>query len=100
MPTNDEIKILAFIALGLMILFIFLVGHIILQCRKKQNVEPTPVTEAGLTQYDGLPPGGAILLAWTESGGNPRWHRKMQDQVREQMPVLARALDRFVDSNI
>lgn len=99
MPTNDEVKILAFIALGLMILFIFLCGHIILQSRKRQSVESTPVTEEGLQQYDGLPPGGAILLAWTDPGENPRWHRKMQDQVREQMPVLARALDRFVDSN-
>jgi hypothetical protein len=98
-PTNDEIKILAFIALGLLILFICLVLHIILSCRKKQDAASTPVTEEGLLQYDNLPPGGAILLAWTESGGNPRWHRKMQDQVREQMPVLARALDRFVDSN-
>lgn len=69
----------------------------LLGCRKQEKV--TPVTKQGLEQYDDLPPGAAILLAWTEAGANPQWHREMQNEVRKTMPVLARALDRFIQNN-
>lgn len=54
----------------------------------------TPITEAGLRKYDHLPPLEAALLAWSEPGSEERRHRLMQNKVRNQMPLLARALDR------
>lgn len=96
---DNEVKILAFIALGLMVLFMFLCGQIILRSRKQQNIEATPVTEEGLAQFDDLPAGLAVALSWSEPGDNPRWHRKMQEDVRDRMPVLARSLDRMVETD-
>lgn len=91
-------KIVFFIALGLGILFILVVGQMILRRKKRKTVEPTPVTGAGLAQYDDFPPGYAVMMAWSEAGDNPRWHSRMQAEVRAQMPVLARALDRMVEN--
>lgn len=99
MPTDNELKILAFIALGLFILFILIAGSLILRSRKQQEMVKTPITEEGLAQYDDLPAGEAVLLAWTEAGNNPRWHMLRQDDVRAEMPVLARALDRLASTN-
>jgi hypothetical protein len=93
--SDNEIKILGFLAICLGMLLVFVVGHLILRGRK-QNVEETPVTEEGLQQFDDLPPGIAVILAWSEPGDNPKWHYAMQDVIRGQMPVLARALDRLV----
>lgn len=98
MPTDNEVKILAFIAIGLMILFVFLCGQIILRSRKQRNDESTPVTEEGLKQFDDLLPVYAAVLAWTDPGANERWHNKMKNDVREKMPLLARALDRMVEN--
>lgn len=58
----------------------------------------TPVTRKGLKQFDRMTPEQAILNAWTQVGGHPNYHRKMQLEVRDAMPLLARALDRLVDS--
>lgn len=91
-------RIWSYIAIGLGLLFIFLVGEMILRRRKQRAIKPTPVTEEGLAQYDDFAPGEAVYLAWSEPGDNPRWHNKMQDEVRSQMPVLARALDRLVEN--
>lgn len=99
MPTPDELRLISFIALGLLILFIFVAGCMILRSRKQQEMAGTPVTEQGLQQYDYLPSGMAVMMAWSELGDNPRWHQKMQDEVRQNMPVLARALDRMVETN-
>jgi hypothetical protein len=55
----------------------------------------TPVTQAGLRRYDHLPAAEAVKLAWSDPGSNLSWHRKMQALVEEQMPLLARALDRL-----
>lgn len=55
----------------------------------------TPVTDKGLCQYDHLPVAEAVLLAWAEEGNAPFHHRMMQAAVRDQMPLLARALDRL-----
>lgn len=101
MPTPDELKILAYLAIGLFVLFIFLCGQLILRRRNEQKIqaEQTPYTEQGLTQYDDFAPGEAVYLAWSEAGDFPRWHSKMQDDVRKNMPVLARALDRMVETN-
>jgi hypothetical protein len=96
-----DIKILAFIAIGLMVLFIFIAGQVIVKAMQDRKLKEaiTPMTEEGLTQFDELPPGLAVTLAWSEPGDFPRWHQKMQDEVRQQMPVLARALDRMVESD-
>ena len=56
----------------------------------------TPVTRKGLKQFDWMTPEQAALNAWTQVGGNPYWHDKMRTQVRDAMPLLARALDRMV----
>ncbi len=68
--------------------------------RNKQKVEMarTPVSEEGLKTYDDLPVEEAVALAWSEAGNNPTWHFRMQQIVRAQMPVLARALDRMVET--
>lgn len=97
---SEELKILSFICIGLGILFLFLVGEMILRRRKQRTIESeaTQYTEEGLTQYDDFAPGEAVYLAWTENGDFPRWHSKMQDEVRKNMPVLARALDRMVEN--
>lgn len=59
-------------------------------------VEPTPVTRAGVLKYDSYPPAIAAVKAWSDPGkGNPIWHKKMQGNVRKQMPLLAKALDRL-----
>lgn len=81
-------------------LFLFLAGEAILRRRKQRIIESTitPVTEVGLTQYDDYAPGEAVILAWSEAGDFPHWHRHMQDEVRSNMPVLARALDRMVEN--
>lgn len=68
--------------------------------KEAQKVEPAePITEDILKQYDDLPSGMAIYLAWVEDGTSPRLHRKLQDAVRAEMPILARALDRMVEED-
>ncbi|WNN94561.1 hypothetical protein SEA_LEWANDO_58 [Arthrobacter phage Lewando] len=57
----------------------------------------TPVTEDGLKTFDSLPADEAVLAAWMYEGNHPAWHHRMQQIVRAQMPVLARALDRLVE---
>lgn len=94
--TTDQLIALA--AIFGFILLIYIVGEIFLRCRKPKGVLSTPVTDAGLAQFDDLSPGEAVIMAWSESGDNPRWHHKMQDDVRAQMPVLGRALDRMVEN--
>lgn len=48
--------------------------------------------------YDDQSPAEAARLAWSNPGRSPETHRKAQDMVRSQMPLLARALDRLVDT--
>lgn len=88
-------KLLALTLICIMMLFVYLIGELFLR-RRKQEAE-TPVTKEGLVQYDELPSGVAVLMAWTEAGGNPLHHFKMQDEVRKKMPLLARALDRMAN---
>lgn len=89
-------KLFALALICLIMLFAYLIGELFLR-RRKQEAEKTPVTKEGLVQYDELPSGVAVLMAWTEPGGNPLWHFEMQDEVRKKMPVLARALDRMAN---
>lgn len=56
----------------------------------------TPVTRKGLQQYDKMLPADAAMLAWGNAGEHPEYHRKMKEEVRRAMPLLARALDRMV----
>lgn len=59
----------------------------------------TPVTLRGLQQFDHLPAAEAVVLAWTVPGPAPRYHRDMKILVEEQMPVLARAIERLVEES-
>lgn len=97
---DEELKIAAFFAIGLGVLFLFLAGEMVLRRRKQRIIESqiTLFTEEGLKQYDDFAPGEAVIMAWSEPGAFPRWHIKMQDEVRTKMPVLARALDRMVEN--
>lgn len=54
-----------------------------------------PVTPEGLAQFDNLPAEEAVLKAWTETGPYSDYHQHVQNQIRRQMPVLGRALDRL-----
>lgn len=85
----------AFVAIGLSLLFIYLIGEAILRRRKQKDLEPTPEPEVDITEYDELPPGVAVTLAWFETGEDPIKHYKQQDAIRAHMPVLGRALDRM-----
>lgn len=49
---------------------------------------------SSIHRYDHLRALTAARLAWTEKGSDPRRHEEMRKQVRKQMPLLARALDR------
>ena len=46
-------------------------------------------------RYDHLEPLEAAALAWSSHGGNPQRHEMARNQVRDAMPLLARALDRL-----
>ena len=94
--TSDQL--IALVAIFGFILSIYIAGEIFLLCRKRKEVPPTPVTKEGLAKFDDLSPGEAVLMAWSEPGDNPHYHRMIQDDVRAQMPVLARALDRMVEN--
>lgn len=50
-----------------------------------------------LEKYDHLPPEQAIIRAWTEGEPSPRWHALAVRDVHNAMPLLARAIDRFVE---
>lgn len=56
----------------------------------------TPVTPSALEKYDRWPAADAVRLAWGEAGPRTAWHAAAKAQVRECMPLLARALDRLV----
>lgn len=64
---------------------------------ENHEVPETPVTESGLTQYDGKDALDAIIDAWVIQGVESLYHRRMQDNVRRSMPLLGRALDRAAE---
>ena len=51
-----------------------------------------------IEMYDMLPPDQAVARAWNDPGRSPMTHREAQDNLRKSMPLLARALDRLVDT--
>lgn len=51
-----------------------------------------------IRMYDRLSPEEAVYKAWSVAGKSPATHRAAQDRLRREMPLLARALDRLVDS--
>lgn len=81
-----------------MVFVLFILDIVLSKCYRRKAVDATPVTEEGLKQYDDYAPGEAVILAWSEAGNNPLWHEIQQDEVRNKMPVLARALDRMVEN--
>ena len=60
----------------------------------------TPVTPEGLAQYDELPAEEAVVRAWGLAGDYVNHHFRMQEEVKKQMPVLGRALDRLMWDHI
>lgn len=60
-----------------------------------KNRRKTPVTAAGLRKYDHLPPAEAARRAWSQSGNHPEWDRQRKEDMRDMLPLLARALDRL-----
>lgn len=95
MVFDDKFAVFFAIICGLM--FVWALWSVPLNMIRKRAVAETPVTEEGLAKYDDLPAGLAVAHAWSDTGNNPHYHRMMQDDVRAQMPLLARALDRMVD---
>lgn len=91
---------LIFMSLIGLLLLVTHLSAVRIEKQNKQRVEMarTPVSEEGLKAYDELSADEAVALAWSEAGVNPTWHFRMQQIVRAQMPVLARALDRMVET--
>ena len=52
----------------------------------------------GKYMYEHLTPEEAVRQAWVNPGISPRTHEEAQKRLRKDMPLLARALDRLVDS--
>ena len=48
-----------------------------------------------LTMYDDLPAAEAVAKAWTVPGPVPGLHEQMRRNIRHDMPLLGRALDRL-----
>lgn len=51
-----------------------------------------------ILMYDRLSPQEAVIQAWSDAGRSPAAHQAAQNRLRKDMPLLARALDRLVDS--
>jgi hypothetical protein len=65
---------------------------------KRRNSSDTgSVAEPGLDKYDHLSPEESVVAAWTASYANPELNETAKDQVRDAMPLLARALDRMAN---
>jgi hypothetical protein len=60
----------------------------------------TPASSTGVRKFDHLSPAEAVQRAWLDPGNHPDWHRRMQERVRLEMPVLARALDRLAKERV
>lgn len=63
----------------------------------------TPITPDGLIKYDDLPVEEALWRAWNDPGSHSvqrlTWHAYRRKDVRDNMPLLARALDRLPNPN-
>lgn len=92
-------KLIAFACILGVLMLLGAAGLIWINTRRERRnvVLETPVTEEGLAQFDDLPAALAVGLCWSAPGDNPRWHLKMQEEVRATMPVLARNLDRLIE---
>jgi hypothetical protein len=67
--------------------------------KNKDEAPKTLVTEEELTQFDELPAGIAVSMAWAEPEEQVAQHRQTQKAVRAQMPILGRSLDRMIESD-
>ena len=52
-----------------------------------------------IEMYDRLDPASAVRKAWRDPGKSEWTHREAQENLRKTMPLLARALDRLVDTH-
>jgi hypothetical protein len=55
----------------------------------------TSLTRDELRRYDHLSPTEAVKRAWTDYEDMTDRHFRLQNRLREEMPVLSRALDRL-----
>lgn len=53
-----------------------------------------PTANSRIRALDHLPALTAARLAWSDPGREPHHHEAMKREVREKMPLLARALDK------
>ena len=67
---------------------------------RSETMSHTPVTPEGLARFDDLTPVQAVVKAWTVPGSHPDWHNHMKAMLSNQMPVLARALDRLAKEEV
>lgn len=58
----------------------------------------TPINISRIEIYDHLSPQEAVVAAWTKAGNNECWHRQCKVQLRNSMPLLARAIERLAEN--
>lgn len=87
-------KLIAFICILAMVMLLWTFAS---TRRISKWTPPEPDEDETLNKYDTLPPGEAVAYAWSDNEPNPHLHEMRKDDVRAQMPLLARALDRLVE---
>jgi hypothetical protein len=77
----------------------FIAGRIYERNKDKTDLPGPVLTSTGMARYDELPAGIAVAESWLEPVDTPELHHKRQVVVRTQMPLLARSLDRLVETD-
>lgn len=94
MTLNQIYQLEALISMLAFLAILAVLGHRVLE----KNHE-AKVPEVASDKYDDLPPGYAVMMAWSEAEAtDQRAHHKKKELVRSTMPDLARALDRMVEN--
>lgn len=76
---------------------VFIFATLVIVSRSKYRRPQEPIDVDDIEKYDHLPPGIAVAYAWEESDVGSHLHEMRKDEVRAQMPLLARSLDRLVE---
>lgn len=79
--------------------FFVILGVSIYFIGKLPKAKVREVVEPNLIEFDDLPSGVAVVLAWSDPDVEMEYHQFLKRQVRNSMPVLGRALDRMVEEN-